>query len=152
MCDVRDRPNRRAIAEFLKRWGQFLRPMVDFVEETELAIDEVYQTTLSYAPEFKRAGETLAGGAGGGSLSPQWERSGTGSGRQIWMKGRPSDGLTTEDREELRRLPSRHRRSLSILISSTISQSLTGSAGFVPFCCRGKKRDTTSGKKVTNRR
>jgi hypothetical protein len=35
--------DRRVIAEFMKREGQFLLPMVDLVERTELAIDEVIQ-------------------------------------------------------------------------------------------------------------
>ena len=35
--------DRRAIAEFVKREGQFLLPMVELVERTELAIDEVVQ-------------------------------------------------------------------------------------------------------------
>ena len=35
--------DRRAIAEFVKREGQFLLPMVELVERTELAIDEVIQ-------------------------------------------------------------------------------------------------------------
>ena len=35
--------DKRAIGEFLKREGQFLLPMVELVERTELAIDEVIQ-------------------------------------------------------------------------------------------------------------
>ena len=35
--------DKRAIAEFMKREGQFLLPMVELVERTELAIDEVIQ-------------------------------------------------------------------------------------------------------------
>lgn len=41
--EVRDRTDRRAVAEFLKREGQFLLPMVELVERTELAIDEVIE-------------------------------------------------------------------------------------------------------------
>ena len=36
-----DERDGRAIAEFMKREGQFLLPMVELVEHTELAIDEV---------------------------------------------------------------------------------------------------------------
>jgi transposase-like protein len=40
---VRERTDRRAIAEFLKQEGQFLLPMVELVEQAELAIDEVIE-------------------------------------------------------------------------------------------------------------
>ncbi len=39
--EVADRADKRAITEFLKREGQFLLPMVELVERTEMAIDEV---------------------------------------------------------------------------------------------------------------
>jgi hypothetical protein len=41
--EVAGRSDKRAIAEFMKREGQFLLPMVELVERTELAIDEVIQ-------------------------------------------------------------------------------------------------------------
>ena len=41
--EVTERTDKRAIAEFLKREGQFLVPMVELVEEAELAIDEVIE-------------------------------------------------------------------------------------------------------------
>ena len=41
--EVAGQADRRAIAEFMKREGQFLLPMVELVERTELAIDEVIQ-------------------------------------------------------------------------------------------------------------
>ena len=41
--EVRDRADKRAIREFLKREGQFLLPMLELVEQTELAIAEVIQ-------------------------------------------------------------------------------------------------------------
>jgi len=41
--EVASKSDRRAIAEFMKREGQFLLPMVELVERTELAIDEVIQ-------------------------------------------------------------------------------------------------------------
>jgi len=37
--EVTDGTDRRAIAEFLKREGQFLLPMVDLVDRAELAIE-----------------------------------------------------------------------------------------------------------------
>ena len=43
MYEVRDRADKRAIREFLKREGQFLLPMLDLVEQTEVAIAEVIQ-------------------------------------------------------------------------------------------------------------
>ena len=41
--EVRDRADKRAIREFRKREGQFLLPMLELVEHTEVAIDEVIQ-------------------------------------------------------------------------------------------------------------
>ena len=41
--EVRDRADKRAIREFMKREGQFLLPMLELVEQTEVAIDEVIQ-------------------------------------------------------------------------------------------------------------
>ena len=41
--EVASPADRRAVAEFLKREGQFLLPMVELVERTELAIDEVIE-------------------------------------------------------------------------------------------------------------
>jgi putative transposase len=41
--EIANGTDRRAIGEFLKREGQFLLPMVELVERTELAIDEVIQ-------------------------------------------------------------------------------------------------------------
>ena len=41
--EVRDRADKRAIREFLKREGQFLLPILELVEQTEVAIDEVIQ-------------------------------------------------------------------------------------------------------------
>ncbi len=45
--EVRDRADKRAIREFLKREGQFLLPMLELVEQTEVAIDEVIQVMPS---------------------------------------------------------------------------------------------------------
>ena len=41
--EVAKETDRRALAEFVKREGQFLLPMVELVERTELVIDEVVQ-------------------------------------------------------------------------------------------------------------
>ena len=41
--EVRDRADKRAIREFLKREGQFLLPMLELVEQTEVVIAEVIQ-------------------------------------------------------------------------------------------------------------
>ena len=41
--EVADRTDKRAITEFMKREGQFLLPMVELVEQAELAIDEVIE-------------------------------------------------------------------------------------------------------------
>ncbi len=41
--EVADGTDRRAIADFLKREGQFLLPMVELVDRAELAIDSVIE-------------------------------------------------------------------------------------------------------------
>jgi hypothetical protein len=41
--EVADGTDRQAITDFLKREGQFLLPMVELVEQAELAIDEVIE-------------------------------------------------------------------------------------------------------------
>jgi len=41
--EVTEQADKRAVAEFLKREGQFLLPMVELVERAELAIDEVIE-------------------------------------------------------------------------------------------------------------
>ena len=41
--EVASATDKRAMVEFMKREGQFLLPMVELVERTELAIDEVIQ-------------------------------------------------------------------------------------------------------------
>ena len=41
--EVAERADKQVVAEFLKREGQFLMPMVELVERTELAIDEVIE-------------------------------------------------------------------------------------------------------------
>ena len=41
--EVASATDKRAMAEFMKREGQFLLPMVELVERTELAIDAVIQ-------------------------------------------------------------------------------------------------------------
>jgi Mg/Co/Ni transporter MgtE len=41
--EVTEQTDKRAVAEFLKREGQFLLPMVELVERAELAIDEVIE-------------------------------------------------------------------------------------------------------------
>ena len=43
--EVTDRADKRAIREFLKREGQFLLPMLELVEQTEVAISGVRQKT-----------------------------------------------------------------------------------------------------------
>ena len=72
--EVRDRADKRAIREFLKREGQFLLPMLELVEQTEVAIAEVIQvnwaatlarrspTLRVYDPRNDRDGSTADGG------------------------------------------------------------------------------------------
>ena len=53
--EVADRTDKRAITEFLKREGQFLLPMVELVERTEMAVtsrqhDPPVLTSLTHPP------------------------------------------------------------------------------------------------------
>jgi transposase-like protein len=61
--EVASRPDKRAVAEFLKREGQFLLPLVELVERTELAIDEVIEVVGRATIEavLGMSAETLAG-------------------------------------------------------------------------------------------
>ncbi len=47
--EVTDRADRRGVAEFLKQEGQFLLPMVELVEQAELAIDEAVCRTTTWS-------------------------------------------------------------------------------------------------------
>ena len=61
--EVRDRADKRAIREFLKREGQFLLPMLELVEQTEVAIDEVIQVMgrATIAAVLEMSAEGVAG-------------------------------------------------------------------------------------------
>ena len=50
--EVRDRADKRAIREFLKREGQFLLPMLDLVEQTEVSIVARPITVFGFAGSF----------------------------------------------------------------------------------------------------
>jgi len=52
--EVAKETDRRALAEFVKREGQFLLPMVELVERTELVIDEVVQVATSPHRRWRR--------------------------------------------------------------------------------------------------
>lgn len=61
--EVTERADKRAAAEFLKREGQFLLPMVQLVERAELAIDEVIEVVGRATIEavLEMSAEALAG-------------------------------------------------------------------------------------------
>ena len=75
--EVAEQGDKRGLAEFLKRESQFLLPMVELVERTELAIDEVItvmgratlEAVLAMSAEGvawpKQAGKAAPGGRGG---------------------------------------------------------------------------------------
>ena len=69
--EVADRTDRRAIADFLKREGQFLLPMVELVDRAELAIDSVIEVMGRATIEavLEMSAETIAGPKAGGPSS-----------------------------------------------------------------------------------
>jgi transposase-like protein len=100
--EVADAKDSRAIAEFLKREGQFLRPMVELVEGAELAIDEVIEVlgraTIEAVLEMSAegvAGPKQAGRARGGNQAVWYGR----QGGQVYL----SDRKVRVERPRLRR-------------------------------------------------
>jgi transposase-like protein len=76
--EVAGRADRRAVAEFLKREGQFLLPLVELVERTELAIDEVIEVVGRATVEavLGLSAEALAG--------PKQAGRARGAGEAVW--------------------------------------------------------------------
>jgi len=100
--EVTERTDKRAIAEFLKREGQFLVPMVELVEEAELAIDEVIEVlgraTIEAVLEMSAegvAGPKQAGRARGEDQAVWYGR----QGGQVYL----SDRKVQVERPRLRR-------------------------------------------------
>ena len=73
--EVADRRDRRAIAEFLKRGGQFLLPMV---EGAELAIDEVIEVLGRATIEACAAAGSMPRGPSLASCNNPWFRADVG--------------------------------------------------------------------------
>ena len=83
--EVRDRADKRAIREFLKREGQFLLPMLELVEQTEVAIDEVIQVMGRATIEavLEMSAEGVAGPKQAAGHERKTTRCGT-AGRVVW--------------------------------------------------------------------
>ena len=97
--EVRDRADKRAIREFLKREGQFLLPMLELVEQTEVVIDEVIQVmgraTIEAVLEMNAegvAGVKQAGRRGGWRGRGAGVRSDAETGRRGGSDARGPDG------------------------------------------------------------
>lgn len=89
--EVAGAADRRAVAEFLKREGQFLLPMVELVERTELAIDEVVQVVGRATVEavLSLSAEALAGPKQAGRARAEGEAAWYGSqGGQVYLSDR----------------------------------------------------------------
>ena len=82
--EVTSGTGRRAIAEFIKREGQFLLPMVELVEHTELAIDEVIQVMGRATIEavLEMSAEGVAG--------PKQSGKARAEGATVWFGRRPT--------------------------------------------------------------
>src|SRR5680860_98314 len=90
--EVTERADKRAAAEFLKREGQFLLPMVQLVERAELAIDEVIEVVGRATIEavLEMSAEALAG--------PKQAGKGREDGRAGWY-GRQNGQVYLSDRK-----------------------------------------------------
>jgi len=89
--EVASSTNRRAIAEFLKQEGQFLLPMVELVERTELAIDEVIEVVGRATVEavLGMSAQALAGPKQAGRARAEGEAVWYGSqGGQVYLSDR----------------------------------------------------------------
>ena len=90
--EVAEQGDKRGLAEFLKRESQFLLPMVELVERTELAIDEVItvmgRATLEAV--LAMSAEGVAGADAGGQGAP--------GGEAVWY-GRQSGQVYLSDRK-----------------------------------------------------
>ena len=95
--------DKRAVAEFVKREGQFLLPMVELVERTELAIDEVIQVMGRATIEavLEMSAEGVAGPKQSGKAREE--------GATVWY-GRQSGQVYLSDRKvRIERPRLRHR-------------------------------------------
>jgi hypothetical protein len=91
MYEVAGPTDRRAISEFLKREGQFLLPMVELVERTELAIDEVIEVVGRATLEavLGMSAEALAGPKQAGRARAEGDAVWYGSqGGQVYLSDR----------------------------------------------------------------
>ena len=90
--EVAEQGDKRGLAEFLKRESQFLLPMVELVERTELAIDEVIavmgRATLEAV--LAMSAEGVAGPKQAGKARP--------AGEAVWY-GRQSGQVYLSDRK-----------------------------------------------------
>ena len=83
--EVADRTDKQAITEFLKREGQFLLPMVELVEQAEVAMDEVIDVMgrATIGAVLEMSAEGVAGPQTGG------QEAGGGLGGLVRAPGRP---------------------------------------------------------------
>jgi len=90
--EIAERGDKRGLAEFLKREGQFLMPMVELVERTELAIDEVIEVMGRATIEavLAMSAEGVAGPKQAGRARP--------AGAAVWY-GRQSGQVYLSDRK-----------------------------------------------------
>ena len=101
--EVAEQGDKRGLAEFLKRESQFLLPMVELVERTELAIDEVItvmgRATLEAV--LAMSAEGVAGPKQAGKARP--------AGEAVWY-GRQSGQVYLSDRKVRVERPRLRRR------------------------------------------
>ena len=101
--EVAEQGDKRGLAEFLKRESQFLLPMVELVERTELAIDEVIAVMGRATIEavLAMSAEGVAGPKQAGKARP--------AGEAVWY-GRQSGQVYLSDRKVRVERPRLRRR------------------------------------------
>ena len=101
--EIAERGDKRGLAEFLKRESQFLLPMVELVERTELAIDEVIEVVGRATIEavLTMSAEGVAGPKQAGKARP--------AGEAVWY-GRQSGQVFLSDRKVRVERPRLRRR------------------------------------------
>ncbi|NIP93499.1 MAG: IS256 family transposase, partial [Akkermansiaceae bacterium] len=101
--EVADRTDKRAMEEFLKREGQFLLPMVELVERTEVAIDEVIDVVgrATLGAVLEMSAEGVAGPKQGGKKREE--------GSVVWY-GRQGGQVYLSDRKVRVERPRLRRR------------------------------------------
>ena len=143
--EVAEQGDKRGLAEFLKRESQFLLPMVELVERTELAIDEVI-TVMGRATL-----EAVLAMSAEGVAWPKQAGKARPAGEAVWY-GRQSGQVYLSDRKMRVERPRLRRRGQGtggeVEVPAYEAMNRTGTGGAANAgdpCSRGCRRGSTRG-------